>query len=102
MTNTTASHHGHIHSRSAMASSTPHKANIDPTDRSIPPVMITSPRPMLKIPNRPMTLARFVRLVADRNAGFLIAVTAHKTNRRTEMPISFFMQSGRSRHEGRL
>ena len=36
--------------RSIIDSSTPSSAQIDPTDRSMPPVMITMPTPMLKMP----------------------------------------------------
>jgi hypothetical protein len=40
----------HPHSTSIIESSTPSSAQIDPTDRSMPPVMITTPTPMLKMP----------------------------------------------------
>ena len=85
--------HGQCHSRSDIASSTPHNANMDPTDKSIPPVIITSPRPILKMPNRPMTLAILPRLTGEMNFGFRMAVTRHKTSNKTEMPISFFTQN---------
>ena len=41
---------GQRHSTSIIDSSTPSSAQIDPTDRSMPPVMITMPTPMLKMP----------------------------------------------------
>ena len=41
---------GQPHSTSIIDSSTPSSAQIDPTDRSMPPVMITMPTPMLKMP----------------------------------------------------
>ena len=41
---------GQPHSTSIIDSSTPSSAQIDPTERSMPPVMITMPTPMLKMP----------------------------------------------------
>ena len=50
---------GQSHSTSIIDSSTPSSAQIDPTDRSMPPVMITMPTPMLKMPYMPTSRARF-------------------------------------------
>ncbi len=41
---------GQPHSTSIIDRSTPSNAQIDPTDRSMPPVMITMPTPMLNMP----------------------------------------------------
>ena len=41
---------GQPHSTSIIDNSTPSSAQIDPTDRSMPPVMMTMPTPMLKMP----------------------------------------------------
>ena len=49
-----ATGHGQCQALTAMASSTPWRAKTDPTDRSIPPVMMTRPAPIEKMPNRPM------------------------------------------------
>ena len=47
------------HSVNIIDNNTPSSAIIDPTDNSMLPVMITSPRPILKIPNAPICRARF-------------------------------------------
>ena len=41
---------GHCHSTSIIDSRMPSRAQMDPTDRSMPPVMMTMPTPMLKMP----------------------------------------------------
>ena len=60
---------GQPHSTSIIDSSTPSSAHSDPTDRSMPPVMITTPTPMLKMPYMPTSRATFCRLAALRNWG---------------------------------
>ena len=60
---------GQCHSTSIIDSSTPSSAQIDPTDRSMPPVMITMPTPMLKMPYMPTSRATFWRLATLRNCG---------------------------------
>ena len=40
----------HRHSVSIMESNTPRSAKTEPTERSIPPVIMTIPSPMLKMP----------------------------------------------------
>ncbi len=46
-----------------MDNSTPVSANMEPTDKSMPPVMMTNPMPRLNTPNNPIMFAMFVRLV---------------------------------------
>ena len=55
---------------------TPISANIEPTESSMPPVMMTSPSPMLNRPNRPIRLAMLTRLTGDRKRGLIDAVIA--------------------------
>ena len=81
------------HSVSIIDSSTPSSAIIEPTDSSMPPVMITSPSPMLKIPNAPICRARFCRLIASRKFGLMIETMMQRTISRTKMPSSFFIGS---------
>ena len=57
------------HSVSMIESSTPRRANAEPTDRSIPPVMMTRPSPRLKMPNAPISRAVFCRLAGDMKRG---------------------------------
>ena len=44
---------------------TPSNANIEPIERSIPPVMITTPIATLNMPNNPIDLVRFERLACQ-------------------------------------
>ena len=80
-----------FHSVSIIDSSTPSNAIIEPTESSIPPVMMTSPRPTLKIPNAPICLARFCRLIASRKFGLISDTITQRTMSKTKMPSSFFM-----------
>ena len=77
-------------SLSRIASTIPCSANTEPTDRSIPPVMMISPSPIEKMPYMPISRAMFVKLAAPRNRGFKIAVVAHNATNRIIMPSSFF------------
>src|SRR6476620_3338811 len=79
------------HSVNIIESNTPRSAIIDPTESSIPPVMITIPRPMLKMPNAPICLARFCKLIGRRKFGLTAATTIQRTIRSTKMPSSFFI-----------
>src|SRR6266700_66142 len=79
------------HSVSIIESSTPSKAIIEPTERSIPPVMITRPRPMLKMPKAPICRARFCRLIDWRKLGLIIATMTQRATRRMKIPSSFFI-----------
>ena len=49
--------------------STPSSAIIEPTDSSMPPVMMTKPWAIENMPNRPIRLAVLARLLGDRNSG---------------------------------
>ena len=89
--NRTAAGQAQCHSVSAMTSSMPLSASIEPTERSMPPVMMTRPRPMLKIPNSPMILDVLMRLAWERKRGFWAVVTPHNTSRRIKIPSSFFI-----------
>ncbi len=89
--NNTAANPGTPHCLIAIDSSTPSSARTDPTDRSMPPVMITAPRPRPSNPNAPINRAVFCRFSGARNRGFIIAVMAHNTTRRIKMPSSFFI-----------
>src|SRR4029079_2006059 len=79
------------HSVSIIDMNTPSRAIIDPTESSIPPVIITNPRPILKIPNAPICRARFCRLIARRKLGFLIETMMQRTTKSMKIPSSFFM-----------
>src|SRR5215213_759749 len=81
------------HSVSIIDSSTPSSAIIEPTESSMPPVMITRPRPMLKIPNAPICRARFWRLIGSRKFGLMTETMMQRTISRTKMPSSFFISS---------
>jgi hypothetical protein len=90
---TTTNAAGHIHSVNIIESSTPSNAKIDPTERSMPPVMMTIPIPRLKIPYIPICRAMFCRLAAERNCGWSIATTTHNTTSKMKVPSSFFKAS---------
>ena len=51
---------------------TPSSANIEPTDSSMPPVMMTKPSPIENMPNRPIRLAVLTRLIGDRKRGLMM------------------------------
>src|SRR5262245_5040790 len=69
---------------------TPSSAKIDPTERSMPPVMMTNPSPSENRPNRPIRLAVLARLSGDRKRGFKNATTAPTTRISRNRPRSFF------------
>ena len=50
----------------------------------MPPVMITMPTPMLKMPYMPTSRAMFWRLVTLRNCGLAVATTAHSADEQQE------------------
>src|SRR6185436_8453000 len=84
---------GQRHSTSIIDSNTPSSAQIDPTDRSMPPLMITTPTPMLKIPYVPTSRATFWTLATLRNCGLANATIAHSTTSSRRTPISFLVIS---------
>src|SRR5580704_8472715 len=90
---TTAIGHGQFHSRNMIAKIIPWSAKTDPMERSMPPVMITRPMPMLKMPYMPIRRAMFVRLEAPRKRGFTAVTMTQRTTNRMVMPSSFFMVS---------
>ena len=55
---------------------TPSRANIEPIERSMPPVMMTMPSPIENRPNRPMRFAVLPRLIGDRKRGFRMETTS--------------------------
>ena len=69
--------------------STPSNAITEPTDSSIPPMMMTKASAMEKMPNNPTWLAVFERLPASRNRGLMKATTAPTTRIRTSRLRSF-------------
>src|SRR5262245_5063914 len=79
------------HSVSIIDIKTPNKAIIEPTESSMPPVMMTRPRPILKMPNEPICRARFCRLIASRKFGFLMETMMQRTTSKMKMPSSFFI-----------
>src|SRR5689334_9955896 len=70
---------GQCHSTSIIDSSTPSSAHMEPTDRSMPPVMMTRPTPMLKMPYVPTSRLTFCRLSRLRNCGLASATSAQST-----------------------
>src|SRR6478609_143398 len=88
---------GQRHSTSIIDSSTPSRAQIDPTDRSMPPVMMTMPTPMLKMPYVPTSRLTFCRLVTLRNCGLASATTAQSTISSSATPMSFRVMDAWSR-----
>jgi hypothetical protein len=56
----------------------------------MPPVMITSPSPRLKIPNAPMRRAVFCRFASDMKRGFSAVTIAHNTTSSRKVANSFF------------
>src|SRR3954470_20426069 len=72
-----------------MLKSPPRSANDDPTERSMPPVMMTSPSPRLKMPNAPINRAVFCRLAGDRNRGLSAVTIAHNTTSSRKIATSF-------------
>src|SRR5438128_7105120 len=82
---------GQRHSTSIIDSSTPSRAQIDPTDRSMPPVMMTMPTPMLKMPYVPTRRLTFCRFATLRNWGLASATTAHRTVSSSATAMSFLV-----------
>jgi hypothetical protein len=80
---------GQPHSTSIIDSRMPRSAHSDPTERSMPPVMMTMPTPMLKIPYVPTSRPTFCRLVTLKNCGLAMATMAHSTTSSRRVPISF-------------
>jgi hypothetical protein len=70
---------------------TPISANIDPTDSSIPAVMITSPWPIENSPYRPTRLAMFTRFTVEMKRGCSSATTQPITRIRIASPSSFLI-----------
>ena len=64
MTAARASGQAHSYSVSRSMNITPSSANMEPIERSIPPVMITSPSPIENTPNRPIRFAMFEQVDA--------------------------------------
>jgi len=62
------------------------KAITDPTERSIPPVMITNVIPAATIPTMEVCLKRFIRFLEDKNAGEAIASTMSKQMKAIYIP----------------
>ena len=96
----TAAGQATCHSVSIIDSSTPSRANADPTDRSMPPVMITRPSPRLKIPNAPISRAVFWRFAADTKRGLSAVTIAHNTTSSRNVASSFFTSRRFYRHLG--
>ena len=63
---------------------------IEPTDSSMPPVMMTKPSPIENRPNRPIRLAVLARLIGDRKRGLMMATTLPTTTISRNSPRSFF------------
>src|SRR5689334_15349583 len=93
---------GQCHSTSIIDSSTPSSAHMDPTDRSMPPVMMTRPTPMLKMPYVPTSRLTFCRLSRLRNCGLASATSAHNTVSSSPTAMSLLVmvpeRRRRSRH----
>src|SRR6185312_11505072 len=69
---------------------TPSSASIEPTERSMPLVMMTKPWPMEIRPNRPTRLAVFDKLIGEMKRGLRNATMPATTIRRMRRPRSFF------------
>src|SRR5579859_3004467 len=89
--NATPSGQGQCQSVRAITSNMPFRAIIEPTYKSMPPVMMIIPAPMLKMPNRPIRLAVLDRLASEKKAWFFSPVAAHRTTSRTKIPNSFLV-----------
>src|SRR5215216_5553437 len=87
----TAAAAGQRQSVNIIDSRTPSSANTEPTERSMPPVMMTTPRPILNMPYVPTSRAMFCRFAAPRNRGLIAATTRHKTTNSMKIPSSFFI-----------
>ena len=70
--------------------STPSSAITEPTESSMPPVMMTKPWPMAKRPKRPTRFAVLARFIGEMKRGLMKATTAPTTRIRTRSPKSFF------------
>ena len=89
----TAAGQARCHSVSMIESSTPSSANADPTDRSMPPVMMTRPSPRLKMPNAPISRAVFCRLAGDMKRGLSAVTITHSTTSSRKIANSFFIDN---------
>src|SRR5262245_19307409 len=67
----------------------PRSAIIEPTDSSMPPVMITKASPIANRPNSPTWFAVLDRLAGSRKRGLISATAAPTTMMRTRRPRSF-------------
>ena len=70
--------------------STPRSAITEPTESSMPPVMITKPCPIANRPKRPTRFAVLARLIGDRKRGLISATMVPTTRISTRRPRSFF------------
>src|SRR5450432_995950 len=61
----------------------------EPTESSIPPVIMTIACPIEKMPNNPMRFAVLATLIGERKSGLMIATTAPTTRIKTRRPTSF-------------
>src|SRR5262244_3571753 len=68
---------------------TPSSAMIEPTDSSMPPVMMTKACASENRPKRPTRFAVFDRLIGDRKRGLMIATAAPTTRMSRKRPRSF-------------
>lgn len=87
----TAKPDGHFFWVKKMESKIPTSAMMDPTDKSMPLVMMTMPAPMLKIPNMPINREMFCRFEETRKRGLIMATTAQSNINRMKIPSSFRM-----------
>jgi len=69
---------------------TPSSAIIEPTESSMPPVMITKAWAIENSPNSPTRFAVLAMLMVERKRGLISATTAPTTMMRTSSPRSFF------------
>ena len=93
----TAIGHGKFHPRSMITKITPCRAKIDPMERSMPPVIMTKPIPMLKMPYIPISRAMFSKFAWPRNRGFRAVVIAQSATSRMVIPSSFFILVGKKK-----
>ena len=81
--------------RCRSTNSTPSSAIIEPTDSSMPPVMMTKAWPIANRPNRPIRLAVLARLIGDRKRGLMNGHDAPTTRISRSRPRSFFSMTSR-------
>ena len=75
----TASGQGTFSTAMKSTNSTPTSAITEPTESSMPPVMMTKAWPIAKMPNRPTRLEVFEILIGSRKRGLMIATTTPTT-----------------------